>query len=661
MGNIYNHNRTPFKFIIDRSEYWDFYLYQSSFNSEYNENGIYDKCLISYIDITDSDCVWFDKLYSKYQYYWDNAVNNGITLKNIGYTGVDNGLINYQKDRTSNSEFLKLFKDSEINIEKDDFRLTLSKVKGNNMIFTYDNDIVEEDGILVSKLNGGFFQGFFKTDDDYKILPDDIGNGITFEVVLKRHDFDSNGETLNDRYSSNKGIFLYLGTRAENKWWKEYETDLSLEKSKNGYLIDGYVNNPYLDSNSLNDNYIKSYNDIYAVNEYFSDGYFTDKCDERQCCCKTNDKNTAIDYKSSFPKFTYPEFLNTYEDNSVWFTNDGKLWIENEKFTTNFKRNSSYPNIKSSVCDCKHYFDDKYISNDYYSDSCDCSMYVKEDYINNEEFIDINEELITSDGYSVRQPNIKEYVSDNKFLLFDRTCDGFTTENWIEGSETIITDIQTPDIENYFLLFNRTCNGYTTDTIANLESKISKKYDVLKDLYKNALAFQIKDDGRIGYKYLIKDCDNDSGYSIESEWSVENSVTDDLWNTVTIKIEPISKPKYNTQCAKIISNYEKMRITIYVNGKLRLISKELPMLNLRKLDDVYSKQEGVPFNMSLGGGTQGLCDVIYLNYRELPKYVLPIEKEFAGTFIGYIKTLRIHDCALSLSQIRQNSIFDTTF
>ena len=658
MGNIFNHNRLPFNFRLDRSEYWDFYLSQPSYGSDYID-GLSDRCLISFIDTTDPECVWFDSLYSKPKYYWEDAVNNGISLKNIGYTGVDNGLIHYEKDRISNKEFLKLYKDSEIKIEKDDLRLLLNKVYGNNQIFFYGNDIVEEDGMLVSKLNGGFWQGFFKTDENYRVLPKNIGNGLTFEVVLKKHDFDKDGKyRLNDRHSDNKGIFLYLGTRAENKWWKEYISEYSPSKVDNGFIVDGYVNSDYTEENSLNDDYIKSYQDLYAVDEYFADGYLTDKCDEN-CCCATDSKSGGGSHrKSSMPKFTYPEALNVYEDNAVWFDQDGHLWIENEMFTTGLNSGNISGSSKRK-CNCTDYFADGYITKDYYDNYCDCTIYFKEDYLNPETKIDENEELVMKDGYSVRQTNIREYRSDNKFLLFDRTCEGYTTENWVEGSEVIITDVLTPKIKNYFLLFNRTCGGYTTDTIGSLIDEESRKYDILNDLYRNAIAFQIDDDGRIGYKYFVKDCDTDDGYKIESEWSSIGVVKDDKWYTVTIKLLPIGK-KYD-ECAENTSSSDKMIIVIYVNGKLKFKSKELPILNFKKLNDMYSKQEGVPFNISLGGGTQGLSDVIYLNYRKLPEYELPIEKEFAGTFIGFIKALRIYNCGISFSEITQNVIFDGYF
>ena len=81
-----------------------------------------------------------------------------------------------------------------------------------------------------------------------------------------------------------------------------------------------------------------------------------------------------------------------------------------------------------------------------------------------------------------------------------------------------------------------------------------------------------------------------------------------------------------------------MKIYIFVNNKLKFISKLLPMLNLKSLNDNSNKQEGVPYNISIGGGTQGLAEVIYVNYYYESLYTLPIEKHFAGNFVGDIKS-----------------------
>ena len=102
-----------------------------------------------------------------------------------------------------------------------------------------------------------------------------------------------------------------------------------------------------------------------------------------------------------------------------------------------------------------------------------------------------------------------------------------------------------------------------------------------------------------------------------------------------------------------------MIIYIYVNGKLKLKSEELPILNLKHLDDLSDKQQGVPFSISLGGGTQGLCDVININYREVPKNILPLEREFCGSFVGYIQNFRFYSCPLKFTEIKENYIYDT--
>ena len=97
---------------------------------------------------------------------------------------------------------------------------------------------------------------------------------------------------------------------------------------------------------------------------------------------------------------------------------------------------------------------------------------------------------------------------------------------------------------------------------------------------------------------------------------------------------------------------------MYVNGKLVLYSKEMQTINLRALNDLYEKQEGVPYNISLGGGTQGLADVVYENYKDLPEYVLFLEKEFGGSFTGFIKTFKLYTCDQDFTKILANSTYE---
>ena len=96
-----------------------------------------------------------------------------------------------------------------------------------------------------------------------------------------------------------------------------------------------------------------------------------------------------------------------------------------------------------------------------------------------------------------------------------------------------------------------------------------------------------------------------------------------------------------------------MKLYFYVNGFLVFISKELDEFNFRELNDTYQKQEGVPYSISLGGGTQGLLESILPDYYNTPDYIFPIEKDFCGTFLGDIKSFKIIDGNVNFFTIKQ--------
>ena len=588
MSNILNHNRNLIDFRLVNEDYWDFHLSQEMGYGG-TVGGLTTECLSAYIDFNDPNCIFWDDALSKNDYVWENAVNDGVSLNYIGVTGVDNGFISYQKDRITNKQFLDLFLHSTHNTEIDDKRLRLRKVNGNNQIYDYSNNITFVDGKDVSELNGGFYQGFFKIyGKDYQVLPYVIENGWNFEIRLKKNDLHNDKVTINDTHPSNKGIFLYIGTRAENKWWEKYTVEETFEKSDSS--------------------------------KYDSEGYFED-----EYTTETQDINGSYIQEDDEPQ----DYIRDLYERG----------------------------------DCEYdYVDGEYVEDEYNDPTkYKCNQYVEDGYFENDEEITGKEELLTSEGFNFNQPNIIQYESDNKFLLFNRTKEGFNTKNWEEGTKVTFYDIKRPDLGNYHLLFNRTKDGYTTDTIEELIETKNKEYNVLKDLYRNALAFQIKDNGSIGFKYLVKDCDSEEEkYKVEELFSNEGVVKNDEWYTISIKIVPttnhtISKPL----CDNLITlSSNEMVIYIYVNGNLKLKSDNLPLLNLRALDDLSDKQQGVPFSISLGGGTQGLCDVININYCELPKYVLPLEKEFCGSFVGYIQKFRFYTCPLNFTEIVSNYEYD---
>ena len=97
---------------------------------------------------------------------------------------------------------------------------------------------------------------------------------------------------------------------------------------------------------------------------------------------------------------------------------------------------------------------------------------------------------------------------------------------------------------------------------------------------------------------------------------------------------------------------------IYINGYLKLVSKELPEFDFRALNDSYDKQESVPYNISLGGGTQGLIDALTPD-KTMPFSLLStLEENFCGTFIGDMRSFKIYNEPLEYHEIKNNYLFE---
>lgn len=592
MGNILNHNRDVFRFDLVKEDYWDFQLCIDNSGVGYNDDSS-EKCLSVNVDLTDNDCIWFDEIYSKDGVVWEKAINtNTLVLDTFGFTSVDNGKTKYEKDKISNKDFLTLYMNTKFFPKENDTRFTMTKVDGNQQIYSYDNDVtLWNDEIQCAKLNGGWYQGFFCANDgsEYKVLPTSLGDGWSFEFELNKEDFANEKQTMNDSYPENKGIFFYIGTRAENKWWLKYLTKHDFEWCSKSTFADGYTEDDgYIEDiqNILNADYFK-----HLDNPYEDDGY-------------VGDRYVAERYMDT-DKYTENEYLVSQE----------------------FSYESS--------------FDNSYIDKNT-EDNCEVLTYVEDGYYEEETKIDENMKLKTKNGHEFYQPNIKEIKTDNKFLIFDRTPNGVTVKNWEEGTEILLSYIKKPNIGNYFTKLHHGKGGYEVCDIKEEVDIYNKEYNVLTDLYRNALAFQIKDDGTLGYKYLVKDCESDTeNYKIETEFTKTPVVENGKWQRINVNIKPVKSGST-------------MKIEFWVDGRLVMVSKTLSEIRLRKLDDLDEKQEGVPFNISLGGGTQGLSEVVYLNYMRLPEYVLPLEKEFGGSFIGWVKNFKFYTCPLNYNKIRRN-------
>ena len=77
-----------------KDEYWDVVLSQDDSPSYGSAPKLSENCLSSYIDFGDENCQTEIGVRSYPEYSWDECTNDGADLVDIGYTGIDNVLIN---------------------------------------------------------------------------------------------------------------------------------------------------------------------------------------------------------------------------------------------------------------------------------------------------------------------------------------------------------------------------------------------------------------------------------------------------------------------------------------------------------------------------------------------------------------------------------------
>lgn len=650
MANLKVNNYHNLRLRINKDEYWDFYINKDTYGS-FKLNGFYDDCVISYIDLSDESCVDGDEwIYGKDDYLWDEAISSGYTLNNITYTGVDNGLFAFRKDRITNKDFVRIFQENKYEIKENDNRLKLHAVSGSTLQYEYPLHV--EDGYV--KLNGGFYQGFFKTEcDKYQILPTNFESGEDYylEFNLKKCDLEPESDkTLNDKYPENKGMFFYIGTRAENKWIYEYDKDdvdgledcyqLGMDDFVEGGEIDKktYIIGDFGDVSIEFDGY-----DPFELGDYTNYNYYDDELYADDYC----DWNDMYDYLE-ISYYKQPKLIDETTKHTTLTWCCGEDDNDEEYILKPFFRGCGCPiTYKKVIIKHNEPFDPNPLKmgtefgDDYIGDFEDLgSLEDCQDYIEAE--LDISDfDYYTDNGFKLSEANQYYFYTDNKFIFFNRTKTGKTISDWVEGTQFMYYGRKSQFTGNLFILMNRTKTGYTVHNIDEVRNNDANNYNPYNDLYNNALGFRITDNGEIGYRMLTIDCDKEGRdkTSMIEGYSFENVIPDCEWATVTIRLSFVMG---------------KMKIMFYVNGKLVYVTKDLPKISLKALNDLYEKQEGVPYNISIGGGTQGLAETIQYNYMLNPTRVYPLEKYFAGSFIGYISSFKMYNCFMEQMIIENN-------
>ena len=532
---------------------------------------------------------------------WSGATNTGYTFNTIGLTGIDNGLVPYVKDPTdpTNQNLINTLTGSTLAI--------MTLISGSTDEYIYPTERIIDPTFTIGdyvQFCGGFYQGYYKIDGStYEVLPTRVNYGWAAEFWLNPQDICSSGTTgttLNDKYPDNKGLFFYMGTRAENKFWNQFAGNDT--GCTSGCTTSGCASG------------------------------FTGTVSPFCTVLKEPDITIIGDYGFGIP-LDPPQ-------------------VEIELITNNFliygRAFNGAPELLSGATDT-----------------------ILLSAVTNVSFgVPISYEEALDYGYSVYPSYPCDMISDNglgTYLAATYDGNGVPSANFTR----VITDYRNP-----FLIYGRGMSGQTQcrcagpqdglgqDTVYTYSgnSALQGYVDYNLDIIDNALGFRIKDDGSIGYRMLIATgtCYTAttgerlyaSGITIQEEYSQPNMVKPNEWQYVVIRYVT----NYLDDCALEYSPQRKGKLMFYVNARLKFIVDEFPEFMARRLDEYKAKQVGVPFNLSIGGGSQGLIDSQTFDGLDIEDRGLPIETNFGGSFIGGISQFKFNICDLNYCNIQYNYV-----
>jgi hypothetical protein len=256
-------------------------------------------------------------------------------------------------------------------------------------------------------------------------------------------------------------------------------------------------------------------------------------------------------------------------------------------------------------------------------------------------------------------------LRDNAAYGKERVC-SFT------GSSIFVSEYRRKktDTRNQFLIYGRASKSgnsrcgdlkddpsYGKETVCSYsgDSELILELDKDLDIIDNALGFRIKDDGSIGYRALkfTGYCVDDTyvtGVTVEEQYSEPGLINEDEWVRVTIRY--VSDRTYNEDELKCLPA-RKGKFMIYVDCKLKAVFNGVDEFIAKRLDDHYMKQVGVPYNISIGGGSQGLLEHMTFDGQDISDLGLNIEKNYAGSFVGEISEFKFYICDLNYFDISQ--------
>jgi hypothetical protein len=688
--NQYNYPRLKLKLIYDGSDI-SIVSDERGFNEEvvfspYLIAQTYGKKLPIYFDIDDPESVQpqtltygqydFDNVFiSLNSYPIEGTCFSASSSCDIGLTGIDNGLV---QSMSGEEIFFTngIFEDSvKFDRMYYDRRMKLIQVTGYtqspnvrfsgrplNTLYEVTSGIDPVWG-RYHELYGGFYQGFYKLFGyDYSIIPERQHKGWAVEMLLRPRligdiPVGSGNTTLNMIYPNNKNTFFYMGTRAENKYY--HHADGS-PNCVSGYtrvtesLANCWQTCACCDRRVFNSRCIYVYPPR-SVNGVH-DPHVNYGCN---ICGGVQNQAISCGCGCNFPPCESCGWECQYH-NCPTIIHPSPTATPTPTPTPTCQTPSPTPSPSGQNCPCTNCGCTS--CSCYSSGGCSpCSL----------------PSGFTSVENTCETNPLLDAVSNNiSFRLCGDPSNpgiGIRVVKWTGGCETTgtcitgqtyitgvsITDICTPPIYPYCEIVNP---AYLDERHWFLLDVVYERYTYLDEcdlFWRGGL-------GTITKEELLESLANNAVSLIQPPYTNGQSIPG------TIELVELTDEWLDE------IDYRKGRLKIYVNGKLIFTIENFEEVIPRPLSTDKEKQVGVPFNISWGGGTQGLHENLTLSActeplgpyiqdpESFPDSILSgtslsaittniiLEKYFGGTFEGAINQFRFYIEPLTSDEVKHN-------
>lgn len=215
----------------------------------------------------------------------------------------------------------------------------------------------------------------------------------------------------------------------------------------------------------------------------------------------------------------------------------------------------------------------------------------------------------------IDKPLLNEFYENNSGMFYymglratNKFCNIFSGETGEATCENVPLSPEISLVEGHFTNGENGFTFYTQQRVCenDFPMQTGEMESCCDAIINNNLGFRITEDGKIGFRYITTTgfCGDTSDHTEQittiEHYSLPNVISFNTWQKITLKFEPYIK----NQC-------EQNRLgemSIYVDGYRKVVIKNVPEIIPYELKTDRSKQVGVPFTISVGGGTQGLIE-----------------------------------------------------